>query len=128
MKNVMIILAWIIFLLAAGSALAQNSVRKVPDNIMQKVYEEVKTPYKYGLVMVPEDNSKKADCPSVFREGNSWYMTYLLFNGRGYETWLAKSDDLLNWQTSGKLLSFSDTTGWDSNQKAGYIALQDYNW
>jgi predicted GH43/DUF377 family glycosyl hydrolase len=128
MKNVMIILAGIIFLLSAGSAFAQNSVRKVPDNVMQKLYDEVKTPYKYGLVMVPEDNSKKADCPSVFREGNKWYMTYLLFNGRGYETWLAKSDDLLNWQPSGKLLSFSDTTGWDSNQKAGYIALQDYNW
>jgi hypothetical protein len=56
-------------------------------------------------------------------------MVYLIFGGRGYETWLAKSTDLLNWQTLGKLLSFSsDTTEWDVNQKAGYISLQDTKW
>lgn len=41
----------------------------VPDKVMQEVYEEIKTPYKYGLVMVPPDDSKKMDCPSVFRKG-----------------------------------------------------------
>jgi predicted GH43/DUF377 family glycosyl hydrolase len=68
------------------------------------------------------------DCPTVFRKDDQWFMTYLVFEGRGYETWLATSNDLLKWKTLGKLLSFSDTTKWDGNQKAGYIALQDYNW
>ncbi|WP_431210827.1 alpha-L-rhamnosidase C-terminal domain-containing protein [Puia sp. P3] len=36
---------------------------------MKEVYEEVKTPYKYGLVVVPPEHSKKMDCPSVFRKG-----------------------------------------------------------
>lgn len=92
---------------------------------MQQIYEKVKTPHKYGLVIVTGDATKKIDCPSVFRKGRYWYMTYIQFDGRGYETWLAKSKDLLNWQTLGRLMSFSDTTDWDNNQKAGYPALQD---
>ena len=108
-------------------ATAQQQV--VSDSIMNSIYQEVKTPYKYGLVMIPPDESKKIDCPSVFRKGNKWYMTYLVFDGRGYETWLAKSDNLLDWKTIGRIMSFSaDTTLWDAHQKAGYIALQDNDW
>ncbi len=95
---------------------------------MKEVYEEVKTPYKYGLVMAPEDQSKKIDCPTVYRMDDKWYMTYFIFDGRGYETWLAQSDDLLHWENMGKVMSFSDTTDWDSNQKAGYPSLQDPKW
>jgi len=106
------------------------SQKEVPQQIMQQIYEQVKTPFKYGLVVVPPDASKKIDCPSVFRKGKHWYMTYILFDGRGYETWLAKSNNLLQWKTLGRILRFSDTTNkeqmdWDANQKAGYIALQD---
>lgn len=103
--------------------------RAVPETVMQSIYDEIKTPYKYGLVIVPGDDSKKIDCPSVFRKGDNWYMTYLVFDGRGYETWLAESDDLLHWKTKGRLISFSkDTTVWDANQKAGYVALQNHQW
>ena len=97
--------------------------------VMQKIYQEIKTPFKYGLVMVPPVASKKMDCPSVFRKGKLWYMTYLIYDGRGYETWLAKSSDLLHWQNMGRIMSFSkDSTRWDWNQKAGYISLQDFTW
>lgn len=103
--------------------------REITSDVMQEIYEEIKTPYKYGLVMVPEDNSYKMDCPSVFRKDDTWYMTYLIYDGRGYETWLAKSEDLLNWEHLGKIMSFSDdSTQWDMNQKAGYISLQDPEW
>jgi predicted GH43/DUF377 family glycosyl hydrolase len=103
--------------------------RNITDTVMQEIYNEIKTPYKYGLVMVPTDNSYKMDCPSIFKKEGKWFMTYLIFEGRGYETWLAESDDLLNWKHLGKVMSFSkDTTEWDVNQKAGYIALQDPTW
>ena len=105
--------------------LAQNSVT---DSTMKRIYDEIKTPYKYGLIVVPADNSKKIDCPSVFRKGNTWYMTYIQFDGRGYETWLSESKDLLHWKSLGRIMSFSDTTQWDTNQKAGYIGLQDPTW
>jgi len=102
---------------------------QVSDVTMKRIYEEVKTPHKYGLVMVPKNNQEKIDCPSVFKKGKFWYMTYLVFDGVGYETWLAKSSDLLNWQSQGKILSFNaDSTAWDAYQKAGYIALQSHKW
>lgn len=100
----------------------------VTNRELENVYQEVKTPFKYGLVMVPTDNSIKMDCPSIFRKGKKWYMVYIIYNGRGYETWLAKSKDLLHWETKGRIMSFSDTSDWDNNQKAAYIALQDPNW
>lgn len=115
-------------LLSVNSGYAQPRPDKVPDMVMQSIYEQVKTPFKYGLVIAPDDNSKKADCPTVFRKGGNWLMTYIIFNGRGYETWLAKSTDLLHWKTQGRIMSFSDTTNWDCNQKAGYAALEDMKW
>jgi beta-galactosidase len=110
------------------SAYAQSEKNKVSDEVMQKIYNEIKTPYKYGLVMVPSDESRKMDCPTVFRKGDKWFMTYIIYDGRGYETWLAQSNDLLHWQNKGRIMSFSDTSDWDSNQKAGYNSLQDYEW
>jgi predicted GH43/DUF377 family glycosyl hydrolase len=115
-------------LLYAGQLHAQQKDTVVSPQVMQETYEKIKTPFKYGLVLAPGSKQQKMDCPSVFREGNSWYMTYTVYDGRGYETWLASSKDLLHWQTQGRLLSFSDTSTWDSNQKAGYISLQDYTW
>lgn len=101
----------------------------VSQEVMNKVYDEVKTPFKYGLVLAPEDQSKKIDCPTVFRKGDDWFMTYFIYDGRGYETWLAQSENLLDWNILGKVMAFSDdSTRWDQNQKAGYPSLQDPNW
>jgi alpha-L-rhamnosidase len=101
---------------------------RYPPQLMQKIYEEIKTPYKYGLVLIPPDSTRKTDCPTVFRQAGKWYMTYIVFDGRGYETWLAESNDLLNWDTLGRIMSFTDSTTWDRDQKAGYPALRDYRW
>lgn len=127
MKFKSILIASLVFA-CCSQLYAQSEKNKVPEKVMQEIYEQVKTPYKYGMVVVPQDNSKKVDCPTVFRKGGEWYMTYIIFNGRGYETWLANSKDLLHWSTRGRILSFSDTTDWDNNQKAGYPALEDYKW
>ena len=108
----------------------------VPESVMRQVYEEVKTPCKYGLVLAPTDNRHKIDCPTVFRKDGKWFMSYLVYDGksgkdgRGYETWLAESNDLLHWQTLGRILSFpKEGSGrWDENQRAGYPALIDHRW
>ena len=42
---------------------------------MTKIYEEVKTPYKYGLVLVPQRKGELMDCPTIYTEGKYWYMT-----------------------------------------------------
>lgn len=122
----------IILIVALGFCVVASHSQEVSPATMEGIYNEVKTPYKYGLVIAPGDNAKKIDCPSVFRKGNKWYMTYIVFDGRGYETWLAKSDNLLSWSVSGRILSFpqegDSLNTWDYNQKAGYIALQDTEW
>lgn len=123
MKQIRIIL---LFLTCTISFLSYG--QQVSQQEMQKIYRKVKTPNKYGLVLAPENADEKIDCPSVFREKGKWYMTFLVFNGRGYETWLAESKDLLHWNKKGKLMSFSDTMDWDCNQKAGYVALEDFKW
>ena len=107
--------------------------KQVNQNEMQHIYEQVKTPYKYGLVVAPEDNNHKIDCPTVFRVGDKWMMTYVVYNGkggtdgRGYETWIAQSDNLLEWKTLGRILSYKDE-GWDCNQRGGFPALPDMEW
>ena len=105
----------------------------IEKEVMQHIYNEVRTPYKYGLVVAPTDNYHKIDCPTVFRKDGRWYMTYVIYNGkdgtdgRGYETWLAESDDLLHWATKGRLLSYK-ADGWDMNQRGGFPALIDWTW
>ncbi len=107
--------------------------QQVAQEVMQRIYDEVRTPYKYGMVVAPADNYHKIDCPTVFRVGEKWMMTYVVYNGkegldgRGYETWLATSNDLLHWKTTGRILSYKDE-GWDMNQRGGFPALIDWTW
>ena len=120
-----IFLSWMALLIL--SPLFLKAQKEVPGSVMQEIFNEVKTPYKFGLVLTPEDNNKMVDCPGIFREKGSWYMTYVVFDGKGYETWLAQSDNLLNWTTLGRIMSYTEGT-WDACQKAGNIALLDYKW
>ena len=98
-------------------------VQAVTQAEMQKIYEAARTPYKYGMVMAPKDNYHKFDCPTVFQKDGKWFMTYVCYNGksgtdgRGYETWLAKSDDLLHWQTLGRVLEYGTGNEWDKDSK-----------
>jgi predicted GH43/DUF377 family glycosyl hydrolase len=101
--------------------------KKVSGEMMQHIYEEIKTPYKYGIVLKHPDTTKLIDSPTIFRADNRWYMTYIVFDGQGYETYLAQSDDLLHWQSKGKILTYTQNT-WDANQKAGYVSLVDITW
>ena len=111
----------------------QSFAQKFTNEEMTSIYEEVKTPYKYGMVVAPKDNYHQIDCPTVYQENGKWYMTYVCYNGkdgldgRGYETWLAQSDDLLHWKTLGRILSYQNE-GWDMNQRGGFPSLIDWNW
>lgn len=128
------LLALLLLPLVSLTVTAANGVPPtISDEIMNRIYNEVRTPYKYGMVVAPTDNYHKIDCPTVFRVGDKWLMTYVVYNGkggfdgRGYETWLATSDDLLHWQTQGRILSYKDD-GWDMNQRGGFPALIDWTW
>jgi predicted GH43/DUF377 family glycosyl hydrolase len=104
----------------------QGRGREVPKEIMDDIYGKVITPYKHGVVLKGE-GGLMVDSPNVFRHGDKWFMMYLCMNKVGYETLLAKSDDLLSWKPLGKILSFSKD-GWDKWQADGGVALMDHAW
>ena len=123
-----------LFLLGFCGSTAASSTETSPTNAtsvdaatMQRIFDEVKTPFKYGIVLRGETN-EVADCPSLFRRGSHWFMLYVVNRDRvGYETFLARSDDLLHWQKLGKILSFTKT-GWDAWQDDGGLALVNPDW
>jgi predicted GH43/DUF377 family glycosyl hydrolase len=123
--KIILLICTLLFIIP-GSA-QKGKVMVVPRDVMEKIYEEIKTPYKYDIVLKHPDSTKMVDSPTIFRKDSIWYMTYIVYDGRGYETWIAESADLLNWKTKGGILSFTENT-WDANQKAGYMALVDIEW
>src|SRR5262245_15150975 len=96
---------------------------------MQAIYDEVKTPYKYGVVLEPPPG-KKVDCPNVFRHAGKWYMLYVQLENdpQGYTTQLAESDDLLHWRPLGTILPRGNTNSWDQANAGGGVALFDPAW
>lgn len=51
----------------SGRQSKSGEARKVvPREVMERIYEQVKTPYKYGVILTGE-NGANVDCPSVFR-------------------------------------------------------------
>ncbi len=96
---------------------------------MQKIYDEVKTPFKYGVVLKADTPDGLVDCASVYRIKDHWYMMYVASEKKvGYQTHLARSDDLLHWEPLGNILSFTKPEDWDAWQGDGGIALVDTAW
>lgn len=68
------------------------------------------TPYKYGkLVLGPSGeegafDSRAVDCPFVFFHEGRFYMLYVGFDGTGYQTGLASSTNLTEWERLGCIL------------------------
>lgn len=101
--------------------------RLVSQKTMQAIHAEVQTPHKYGIVLKGAED-ELLDCPNVFRHGGRWYMMFVANKEKiGYETHLAVSDDLLNWERLGPILSHR-REGWDAWQADGGLALYDTRW
>lgn len=79
------------------------------------------TPYKYSepvLVGSGKEGAfdeKSVDIPFVFRHQDKFYMMYTGYDGKGYQTALATSDDLLHWSHKGVILERlpEDSSRWD---------------
>jgi predicted GH43/DUF377 family glycosyl hydrolase len=132
LKNFLLLPLLVFQLFASAQNKKQSAGAKkyntvVSKETMAQVFNEIKTPFKYGVVFKHPDANKLMDSPTIFKKNGVWYMTYIVFDGKGYETWMAKSKNLLDWKSLGKILSFSNDT-WDANQKAGYMSLVDINW
>ena len=92
--------------------------------VLEKIYNQLRTPYKYGAVLKME--GRKTDCPIVFKRNGKYYMSFVSIDDAcktGYLTHIAESEDLLHWNVLGEILK--EHTEWDSAQSGGYAQLQD---
>lgn len=55
------------------------------------------------------------DVPTVFQlpEDEKWYMSFIGFNGKGYQSFFAESDDLVNWTNMRLAMGFGQEGGFD---------------
>ena len=70
----------------------------------------VRTPNKSAELLIPPAFVEEAfdsiavDCPFPFYHDGAYWMTYVGWDGIGYQTGLARSDDLRTWEKQGVLL------------------------
>ena len=62
------------------------------------------TPFKFGKLVISASSdptafdNRSVDCPFVFHHAGKFYMTYVGFDGKGYQTGLAESANLTDWK------------------------------
>lgn len=78
------------------------------------------TPYKYSNPVLTGSgipgafDERSVDVPFVFLHNNQFYMLYTGFDGKGYQSALATSTDLLQWNHKGIILPREeDSERWD---------------
>lgn len=77
---------------------------------MEPRFSKLLTPHKIPhLVLEPsykkgEFDSHTVDCPFPFHHNGRYYMIYIGWDGIGYRTGLAHSDDLIHWTKDGLIL------------------------
>jgi predicted GH43/DUF377 family glycosyl hydrolase len=93
--------------------------------------EDYLTPYKLDKPVLTGSgipgafDEKAVDCPFVFFHNDHFYMTFVGFDGVGYQTGLAESSNLIHWTKSGVILSRENNVGWDRVGAAGMTILRD---
>ncbi|HOZ48294.1 MAG TPA: hypothetical protein PLO37_06210 [Candidatus Hydrogenedentes bacterium] len=65
------------------------------------------------------------DCPLVWQHGDQWRMFYTGFDGQGYQTALAVSDDLVHWTPKGLAMGFGAPDTFDHGGVAFCALLFD---
>ena len=98
---------WVKFKVEAGSCKIKAEKKEVID---AKTIAKWSAPYRGwhyypDHVIGPKPNVKgfekvyKTDVPTVFQipGDKKWYMTFIGYDGKGYQSFIAESDDLVNW-------------------------------
>ena len=70
--------------LVFASHITAYAQKEVTEKEMTKVYDKIHATHKYGLVIPAPTAAQMTDSPCIFRKGDTWYMYYIIFDGRGY--------------------------------------------
>ena len=87
--------------------------------------EQYLTPHKLGRPVLTGSGVDGAfddlavDCPFVFEHAGAFYMLFVGFDGKGYQTGLARSTDLVEWEKRGVILGRGEGNDWDNQNAAG---------
>lgn len=101
------------------------------NNISEEQIKKYMAPYKYGQPVVKGSgksgafDSHAVDCPFVFQHLGQFFMLYVGFDGKGYQTALATSDDLIHWTPYAEVLNRADGVGWDDIGAAGTWIIKE---
>lgn len=105
-----------LLLAAAGAGLAsravpaRGAVRRQVNPALPDL-APFRTPYKYGKRVLEKSgvpgsfDERSVDCPFVFSANGRFHMTYVGYDGTGYQTGLARSTDLVHWRREGLILA-----------------------
>lgn len=72
--------------------------------------EHLLTPFKYGKPVLADTGTEgrfdrnAVDCPTPFWHNGRYRMLFVGFDGTGYQTGMAVSDDLIHWENPDVLL------------------------
>lgn len=88
---------------------------------------KLKKPVLTGSGIEGTFDSLAVDCPFVFYHNSKFYMMYIGFDGKGYQTGLAESTDLVNWTKKGAILKREEHAGWDRVGAAGTWIVKNTN-
>lgn len=77
------------------------------------------------------DDVHMTDVPTVYQlpeEDGKWYMSFVGFNGKGYQSLVAESDDLLNWTNARLAMGFGKAGEFDyGGCVIGAYLYEDYD-
>ncbi len=100
--------------------------------LQEEQVKRVQTPYRYphpvlhGSGRAGAFDSKGVDCPFVFLHNGMYHMMYVGFDGIGYQTALAVSEDLLHWSFRGMVLKRQmECDRWDRVGGAGVWMIKE---
>jgi len=87
------------------------------------------TPYKLNKPAIEGSgikgtfNSHAVDCPTPFFHKGKWHLMFVGFDGRGYQTAVSDSDDLVHWSEPMLILKRGSHMKWDNVGMAGCTIL-----
>ena len=78
--------------------------------VRERLLKRLRTPKKLGKLVLEASykngsfDSLAVDVPFLFRHKGRYFMTFIGFDGIGYRTGLAVSDDLIHWEKKGLIV------------------------
>jgi predicted GH43/DUF377 family glycosyl hydrolase len=96
-----------VLLALAAAGLPGCDSRTTKSGPSEPALDDYRTPYKHPELILAGTGEAgtfdelAVDIPYVFKHDGAFYMTYVGYDGKGYQTGLATSDDLVNWRRVG---------------------------